>query len=84
MQTNVKIDFIIDQFANFGADYLFDYKEKVNIKISDRLREAAKQRIHVLIEKREALPYGKDFTKMENKIIYLLVKKTLLYLSLNH
>ena len=83
MQNNVKINYIIDQFANFGVEYLFDYKTKVNIKISDRIRTAAKQRIYVLIEKRKSLPYGKDFTEIENKIIYLLVKKTLLYLSLN-
>ena len=76
-----KIDNVVEKYADMGVNIILNIQGGNNKKISNRIRDAAKERIHTLINKRIAIPYNKEFTKSENNIIYQLVTKVLLHLT---
>ena len=79
---NDQINKIVDKYADLGiANILNVAGYGINNSINRRMRQAAKDRIYVLINKRVSSPYNKEFTKQENRIIYQLVTKTLLHLT---
>ena len=75
------IDSITEKYADLGTGYLYNSAGGGNHTINKRLRFAAKHRIYSLVEKRINIKYDKQFTKIENSIIFSLVTKTLLHLS---
>lgn len=66
MSVNKKIDSLLEKNSN---------------DIDEKLKEAAKDRLLLLINERIIPPYASTFTNEENKIIYNLVTKVLVELT---
>ena len=66
MSVNKKIDLLLNKNSN---------------NIDEKLKEAAKERLLLLINKRTIVPYASTFTNKEKKIIYNLVTKILVELT---
>lgn len=78
---NKQIDKIVEKYADLGVGNVLNVAGASHNKVNIRVRQAAKDRINILINKRISSPYNKEFTKQENKLIYQLVTKTLLHLT---
>lgn len=78
---NKQIDKIVEKYADLGVGNVLNVAGASHNKVNKRVRQAAKDRIYILINKRISSPYNKEFTKQENQLIYQLVTKTLLHLT---
>jgi hypothetical protein len=81
IEYNKHIDKIVEKYADLGVGDVLNVAGGSHQSVNQRVRQAAKDRIHILINKRISSPYNKRFTKQDNEIIYKLVTKTLLHLT---
>jgi len=76
-----KIDKIVEKYADLGEGDVLNVAGMGIKPVNKSIRQAAKDRIHILINNRISAPYNKKFSKHENQLIYQLVTKTLLHLT---